>query len=444
MFPKPDSFFGFRRARHPMAETDRNKLFCVHNHIMVAFYSRARTGLALATASIALVATALGRDASRAAPTRAPSPPLASSVVRAVRVDRDVAVLVHMPPLDGKLRQPLALSIVLDRSASLHGEPMEHAKRAAMSLIEKLAADDTFTIVSFSDRDELVLALGAATPERKRDAANAIDRIVASGGTCASCGIARGERELAAAADRRGIHRMVFISDGQASIGIHDPQQLIELAGETAARGTSITAVGVGLDFDELTMSSIATAGHGNYYFAKDTEQLAPMFATELAAMRHIVATHVSLFAEGTRGGAHPIGYPAVQLAGGVAVPVADLGANEATKVVLRSTARAGRFVLTWTDPSDGSSHTAESALSTAFDPIAVIAADEAHAAELIEQSIAAYDQYGPAAAKKLLERAVIGDPLTARAVAAQIEEYDRPGAEAKKSARATAYQLAR
>src|SRR5436190_1899176 len=78
------------------------------------------------------------------------------------------------------------------------------------------------------------------------------------GGTFISCGIDRGHTELRDSPIAGGLRRMVLNSDGQANEGVWDRDELAQLASDTAARGVSISSVGVGLDFDEVTMIRLA------------------------------------------------------------------------------------------------------------------------------------------------------------------------------------------
>ncbi len=441
---------------------------------MVALYSRSRTAFAITAAGTALLA-GLVLPPRPTQPVKAIATPPTTTVstgeilrakltsTQVLAGAQDVAVLIQMPlSTSGERRHDVAVVIVLDRSASMHGEPMETAKRAAISFINALGPSDTFAVVTFSDRDELVVDAGRADHDRKLAAADAIDRIVASGGTCASCGITRGAHVFGPASGRP--ERMLFISDGEANLGIRDRDELVALAGQTAASGVSITAVGVGLDFDEQTMARIGDAGHGNYYFSRDAMALDRVFASELRGLRDIVATHVELFAESGNGTAigEAYGYPTDQIKIGVKVELADLGEGEARKVVLHADVNGpvvGPFYLAWTDPSDGSEHRADATLSTTIttdrakvvatrDAEAVAAVEQARTARAIDQSVTIYDQYGATAAKTelqhFLRNAHITD-ATARTLAnSAIESFDLASAEAKKSVRALSYELAR
>src|SRR5690606_24631976 len=127
----------------------------------------------------------------------------------------------------------------------------------------------------------------------KASAREAIDRIWDDGNTCISCGIERAAGELAGSPVHEGLRRIVLISDGQANAGLWDRNDLVGLATETAARGISISAVGVGLDFDEVTMTRLADVGHGHYYFVEDAARLGQMFERELGGLAETVAADV-------------------------------------------------------------------------------------------------------------------------------------------------------
>jgi len=438
---------------------------------MVALASRARTAVAITAAGTAVIAGLLlrQRTASCALPDET-SDILTAQLTsqRVIAGDQDIAVTIRMPKAE-LARPPLSLVVVLDRSGSMHGEPMENAKRAASTLVERLTADDAFALVTFSDSDQLILNMGRATAAHKREAADAIDKIYDDGGTCTSCGINRGAAELERSPIQGGVERMVLISDGQANEGVWDRDELVELAQATAARGISITTVGVGLDFDEQTMIRLGEVGRGNYYFVQDTANLGEMFAHELSDLGATVATDVHLVIEPHAADVEwAYGYPMTRMGTTIQIPIADLRAGEVRKVVLHGRIAGpdvARFELTWRAPADRTAHSTATSLTTELtrDPSvvastrnadAMAAVEEARTARVLEDATKAYEQYGADSAKRLIERQLVHARANVpaeklerieRAANDAVQSFDQaPAEQAKKATRTGAYLLAR
>jgi Ca-activated chloride channel family protein len=446
---------------------------------MIITAHQARTAFALTAAGATIVAALLlgpGRS-----PTSLPCPPrseildarLTSSEILAG--EQDIAVTITMPGQRVTTRSPLSLAIVIDRSGSMEGDPLANAKAAAARLVDQLDERDAFTIVTYSSADETVVPIMRATRENKAVARAAIEKIWDDGNTCISCGITRGAAELASTPIHDGLRRMVLISDGQANTGLYLRDDLAQLATETAARGISISTVGVGLDFDEVTMTQLADVGHGHYYFVEDTAQLGQMFERELGGLAETVASDVRLVISGASATIEEAyGYPMMRQGDDVVVPIADLRAGETRKVVLHATVRAtpgsltvARFALHWRRTSDGRFDSARTQLDTTvvrdvarvratIDHAAVNAVEQARAARVLEQAATVYDTQGAQAAQRLIERnlrdvkanAALDAPSVQAIEAAStaaVENFAKaPATKAKKATRADAYKLAR
>ena len=113
--------------------------------------------------------------------------------------------------------------------------------------------------------------------------------------------------ESARAAGRSA--RAIVISDGLAA---EAPDVLRAQAARASASEFVLSAVGVGADFDENLMGSLADAGAGNYYYLENTEQLAAVFAAEFETARETVAAAVAVTIEPAAGVAvvDAAGYP--------------------------------------------------------------------------------------------------------------------------------------
>ncbi|HET9991643.1 MAG TPA: VWA domain-containing protein, partial [Kofleriaceae bacterium] len=417
---------------------------------MVAIASRARTAVAIAAAGTAVAAGLFLKQRGPSCPLPSETSDILTAQLTSTKViagDQDIAVTIRMPKAAELQRPPLSLVVVLDRSGSMHGEPLDNAKRAATALVDRLTSDDAFALVTFSDSDQLILNMDRATAAHKREAADAIDKIYDDGGTCTSCGINRGAAELERSPIRGGVQRMVLISDGQANEGVWDRDELVGLAQATAARGMSITTVGVGLDFDEQTMIRLGEVGRGKYYFVQDTANLGAMFASELSDLGATVATDVHLVIEPHAAEiAWAYGYPVKNLGTKIEIPIADLRAGETRKVVLHGRVAGpdvARFELTWRSPIDRTPHATATTLATLLtrDP-AVVAAnriadataavEEARTARVLEDATRTYEQYGAEPAKRMIERQLAR--VRTSLPAAKLERIERAANDAVES----------
>jgi Ca-activated chloride channel family protein len=363
--------------------------------------------------------------------------------------ETDLSITVKAPELTSATRPPVTMAVVLDRSGSMSGEPLEHAKAAAERLIDSLGADDRFAVVAYSTNASLVAPVDAATPDAKARAKALIEGLDADGGTNISEGLTIGADALGRAAARDDVRRVVLISDGQANEGVYDRTGLEGIAADIAAHGASITAVGVGLDVDERTRAARATGGRGNYYFVERVADLGQIFDRELGSMGDTVASEAALAIEPAPGVdiLEAYGYRTDQVGAGVVVPIADLRAGESRKVVIHVRVRStdagsmelAKVKLTFR-PRDAHQvavvrTTAVAEITTdrglvqaGLDRDTVRQVEVARTARALEQATAAYEQGKDAEARTILEdRAAeaqaqsnaIGDP----ALANQIEQ---------------------
>jgi Ca-activated chloride channel family protein len=212
---------------------------------------------------------------------------------------------VRLPRPDA--RPPVNLSLVIDRSSSMSGDKIEKAREAALEALSRLAPDDILSVVTYdSEVETLVPAQRVGDGHR---IAAAIRGINSRGMTALFGGVSQGASEIRKhLEDRRYIHRVILLSDGQANVGPRTPDELGRLGAALMKEGISVTTVGLGLGFNEDLMTRLAQRSDGNTYFVESSEDLPGIFAGELSDVLNVVARRVIVeveFPEGVR----PLGF---------------------------------------------------------------------------------------------------------------------------------------
>jgi Ca-activated chloride channel homolog len=177
-------------------------------------------------------------------------------------------------------RTPLNLAVVIDRSGSMTGAKLEKTKQAAMQLVDRLAPNDIFSLVIFSDEAQVLVP--AQKVEDKDALKEKIESIEADGSTALYAGVQMGADQLDEFLSSKRINRVILLSDGLANVGPSTPRELRRLGSQLAERGISATTIGVGDDYNEDLMAGLAEASDANYYYVSDVETLPQIFEKEL------------------------------------------------------------------------------------------------------------------------------------------------------------------
>jgi Ca-activated chloride channel family protein len=173
-------------------------------------------------------------------------------------------------------RAPLAIAVALDTSGSMAGEKIAHAKESVIRLIRDMRDDDEIALVRFSSQSEMIQPL-APVGRVRSSLIGRVEALEAGGGTNIPSALSQALATLSDAGKGR-VRRVVLASDG-----LDDGRASSEqMARANAERGTTVSSMGIGLDFDAAYMGGVAQAGHGNFAFVEDASALAGFLHREL------------------------------------------------------------------------------------------------------------------------------------------------------------------
>ena len=222
----------------------------------------------------------------------------------------------------------------------MSGQKLELAKQAVLEAIGRLDDRDRFSVVAYDDEVQVVVERTAADGAARRDATDRLRALGPGGSTNLSGGWFAGAEQVAARQDADAVNRVLLLTDGLANVGIVDIGELSTHAGELRARGISTTTFGVGTDFDESLLQSMADAGGGHFYYIADAAQIRDHIASEVGETLEVVARDVMLEVIPSEGVRIEAISPQAVLPRGTrsVVSLGDLVANQALEVVLRLT----------------------------------------------------------------------------------------------------------
>ena len=194
--------------------------------------------------------------------------------------------------VDSKKRVPINLAIVIDKSGSMSGQRIEKAREAAILAVNMLNENDTLSIVAYDSKARVIVP--ATKVDNKLRIIGLInENIYAEGGTALFAGLSKGIKQVENQLTKDKVNRIILLSDGQANIGPSSVDELSQLAIIAAKKNIAITTLGIGSDYNELLMSSIASYSDGNHVFVNNSADLENVFVHEFTDLMSAIAQDV-------------------------------------------------------------------------------------------------------------------------------------------------------
>jgi Ca-activated chloride channel family protein len=197
---------------------------------------------------------------------------------------------VNPPQQTAKLRRPLNLCLVLDRSTSMQGERLDFLKTAVELVVEKLAPEDVLSIVSFSDRADVVQSPTHIT--NRNFIISHIRSIRASGGTEIFHGLSLGLEQLQQTSLNQYNNHLILLTDGHT---YGDAKECIELCSRAAAQQIGVTAFGIGDEWNDAFLDRLVTFSGGQSAFIEEPTQIITYLQQRIQGLGLIHARNLRL-----------------------------------------------------------------------------------------------------------------------------------------------------
>lgn len=174
---------------------------------------------------------------------------------------------------------------------------LDYTARALHSVVERLDGADRLAIVACAEQARLLVAAGG---ERRAELVAGVARLRSARlgeQTDLAAGMRLALDELPAGV---GVRRLILLTDGFT----RDAAACLALAREAAARGVSVSTLGLGGDFQDDLLTRLADLSGGRAVFLRRPEQIPAAVAAELDAARGVAAQALTLELAMPRGAA--------------------------------------------------------------------------------------------------------------------------------------------
>lgn len=261
-----------------------------------------------------------------------------TAVLKGSPSERFLTITLTAPEGSGDaVRAPVNVAVVMDASGSMSAAgKITYAKDAAKAVVSAMQPGDAFSLVTFSDDASVIVPATDVTDGARLH--RQIDRVYEGGGTNLFAGMNLGDREIQRVLDAGEVGRLIVLSDGNANVGVTDPDVLARFAHEASERGIAVSAMGLGVDYNEDLLARVADMGGGTYDYIDDPRELASVFSAELQRTSTVVTRNTAVTIELPEGVVplDVLGWDAVPTGNGWTLYAGDLYAGTTRKIIAR------------------------------------------------------------------------------------------------------------
>jgi len=260
-------------------------------------------------------------------------------------VDVEVRLSAPVAGVPGP-RVPMAFILLIDSSRSMgEFDKLAQAVDVAKRLIENMGAEDLVAVYTFDEKVKPVIPLMPA--EKAREKMGRLDKIKVGTYTLLYQALVKAIEELRFGPKslfgkreslENFVKRIVVITDGEPW-PYYTEEHWYEALGKSAASyKISVTAIGVGYDYNEKILYKLASASGGTWYHASKLSDVSEILLRELKRARGVVARRpvVRIETDADVVEARKLGHTVTSLGATREVELEDISAGDVVSVAFR------------------------------------------------------------------------------------------------------------
>lgn len=187
---------------------------------------------------------------------------------------------------------PLNICLVVDRSKSMAGIRMQHVKSASHRLIDNCRPGDFISIVAFSDDAEVIIPAQHAQDRHSLKAM--VSTLRADGATAMLAGLRQGLGQIQRNKMPEYVNHLVLITDGRT---YGDEADCLALAERARLDGVGISCMGIGEDWNDRFLDSLAVQTGGSSGYISSPEAVTKFLESRVRSLSSACAERARLLA---------------------------------------------------------------------------------------------------------------------------------------------------
>ncbi|KAI4384049.1 hypothetical protein MLD38_009820 [Melastoma candidum] len=209
----------------------------------------------------------------------------------------------------GSCRAPVDLVTVLDISGSMAGTKLALLKRAMGFVIQNLSSSDRLSVIAFSSTARRLFPLRRMSDTGRQEALQAVNSLVASGGTNIAEGLRKGAKVISDRKQKNPVASIILLSDGQDTYTVpaSNDRRLHQgtnnhplipptiLGSDAMGFQLPVHAFGFGTDHDASAMHSISEISGGTFSFIETEAVIQDAFAQCIGGLLSVVVQELQV-----------------------------------------------------------------------------------------------------------------------------------------------------